>query len=216
MWCMKRDTQDGRRSRHTGRRQQLLDAAVDYVFAHGLSALSIRPVAEALGISHRTLLYHFGSKEELIVAVLKEVRERERFFFTFLTHDQKTESLPTFITTVGEHFATAEYEQYFRLFFEVYGLALQQPAVYHDFLQGVVTDWLPIFEQVLVRYGYQQDRAVPMSTLFLGLVRGLQLDALATHDSTRIQQAYEFLFRALSHLLAESEQRIEPSPDNPV
>src|SRR5882757_11130542 len=67
---------DGRNTRHEGRRRELMDDAVQYVLSHGLSDLSIRPMAEALGISHRTLLHHFGSKEELVERVLAEVRLR--------------------------------------------------------------------------------------------------------------------------------------------
>jgi AcrR family transcriptional regulator len=58
-------SQDGRRTRHEPRKQDLLAAAVEYVFEHGFSELSIRPLAAALGISHRTLLYHFHSNTNL-------------------------------------------------------------------------------------------------------------------------------------------------------
>jgi AcrR family transcriptional regulator len=198
--------QDGRRTRHEPRRQELLDAAVEYVFAHGLSTLSIRPLAEALGISHRTLLYHFGSKEDLIIEVLKEVRERERLFFAFLSHDQEPKSLAAFLTSIWQHCATPEYERYFRLFFEIYGLALQDPALYRGFLQGVVADWLPIFEHVLACEGYPPESALATATLLLSIARGLQLDALTTHDYARIEAAIEILLRALSTLLPGKSQ----------
>src|SRR3954451_19659362 len=65
-------------TRPTERRPELLEQAADYVLAHGLSGLSIRPLAAALGLSHRTLLYHFGSKDELVVAVLDVIRARDQ------------------------------------------------------------------------------------------------------------------------------------------
>jgi AcrR family transcriptional regulator len=43
--------------------------------------MPVRPVADALGISHRTLLYYFGSKEQLIADVLLRLRRRERARF---------------------------------------------------------------------------------------------------------------------------------------
>jgi AcrR family transcriptional regulator len=52
------------------RRTQLTEAALDYVLAHGLIGLSLRPLAAALGTSDRMLVYHFGSKEALVTDVV--------------------------------------------------------------------------------------------------------------------------------------------------
>src|SRR5436305_7308210 len=54
-------------------RTRLLTAAVDYVVEHGLGDLSLRELAAAIGTSHRMLIYHFGSKEELVVAIVQAV-----------------------------------------------------------------------------------------------------------------------------------------------
>src|SRR3954452_18754003 len=58
-------------------RRRLLDAAIDYVAGHGLSDLSLRRLAEELGTSHRMLIHHFGSKEGLWVAIVREVEARQ-------------------------------------------------------------------------------------------------------------------------------------------
>lgn len=50
--------------------------ATDYVLARGLAGLSLRPLAAALDTSPRMLLYDFGSKQELVSAVLAEARRR--------------------------------------------------------------------------------------------------------------------------------------------
>jgi AcrR family transcriptional regulator len=199
---MNKNSQDGRRTRHEPRKQDLLDAAVAYVFEHGLSELSIRPLAAALGISHRTLLYHFHSKEALIVEVLKEVRARERLLFAFQLHDRETTSVVAFVRAAWQRFLAPEYEAYFRLFFEVYGLALQQPALYQEFLEGVVADWLPLIEKALVSDGCPAERVPALATLILSSVRGLQLDVLATRDRRRAETALEELLLMLRHLLS--------------
>ena len=62
-------------------RDQLLAAAVDYVLAHGFSNLSLRELAAAIGTSHRMLIYHFGSKEGLLVALIRSVEAAQREFF---------------------------------------------------------------------------------------------------------------------------------------
>lgn len=52
----------------SARRTELLEAAYRYVLTHGLSELSLRPLAKAIGSSPRVLLYLFGSKDGLVRA----------------------------------------------------------------------------------------------------------------------------------------------------
>jgi len=59
-----------------GRREELAQAATDYVLTHGLVGLSLRPLAAALGTSDRMLLYHFGSKDDLVATVLRVSNDR--------------------------------------------------------------------------------------------------------------------------------------------
>src|SRR5271155_5719078 len=58
-------------------RAELLESVVDYVLDAGLTDLSLRPLAGAVGTSPRTLLYHFGSKEELTIAVVGAATQRQ-------------------------------------------------------------------------------------------------------------------------------------------
>lgn len=58
------------------RRAELLDAVVDYTVEHGFSELSWRPVAAALGVSTTTLVHRFGTKEQMLEAILGRLRER--------------------------------------------------------------------------------------------------------------------------------------------
>lgn len=58
------------RSSDQTKRAKLLDDIVDYVREHGVSDLSLRPLAAGLGTSSRMLLYYFGTKEELLKEVL--------------------------------------------------------------------------------------------------------------------------------------------------
>ncbi|HET6868164.1 MAG TPA: TetR/AcrR family transcriptional regulator, partial [Solirubrobacteraceae bacterium] len=61
-----------------GPRERLLDGAIDYVAQHGLSDVSLRTLAAALGTSHRMLIHHFGSKERLWVEIVRTVEARQR------------------------------------------------------------------------------------------------------------------------------------------
>ena len=59
-------------------RQRLLDAVIAHVAEHGISDLSLRELAAAIGTSHRMLIHHFGGKDGLRVAVVHEVEARQR------------------------------------------------------------------------------------------------------------------------------------------
>ncbi len=52
-------------------RDRLLAAAVEQAMRGGIADLSLRELAAAIGTSHRMLLYHFGSREGLLVAVAR-------------------------------------------------------------------------------------------------------------------------------------------------
>ena len=58
------------------RRAEWTSAATDYALEHGLIGLSLRPLAADLGTSDRMLLYHFGSKDELVAAILRHSNDR--------------------------------------------------------------------------------------------------------------------------------------------
>jgi AcrR family transcriptional regulator len=58
------------------RREELLDRVTDHVLTHGLIGLSLRPVAAAAGTSDRMLVYHFGTRDELVSAVVARTNER--------------------------------------------------------------------------------------------------------------------------------------------
>lgn len=65
---------DYRRGRRTylqieDRREQLLDAAVNVMVEDGVSALSLRTVADRAGVAHRVVTYAFGSKAGLVAAL---------------------------------------------------------------------------------------------------------------------------------------------------
>jgi AcrR family transcriptional regulator len=54
------------------RREQIVAVAITVFGEHGFAGGSIRTIADRVGVSHATLLQHFGSKEGLLTAVLEE------------------------------------------------------------------------------------------------------------------------------------------------
>src|SRR3954464_12460639 len=54
------------------RREQIIATAITVFGEYGYAGGSIRTIAHRVGVSHATLLQHFGSKEGLLTAVLEE------------------------------------------------------------------------------------------------------------------------------------------------
>src|SRR5512146_300607 len=60
------------------RRAEILEAAIRVLARDGLAQASTRKLAAEVGINQATLLYHVGSKDELLLAVLREMMRQTR------------------------------------------------------------------------------------------------------------------------------------------
>ncbi len=157
------------------RREELLQAAIDYAVGHGLADLTLRPLADALGVAPNSLAHHFGGKQELLAAILNGVRDRLRATYAEIQGEPGEDPL----LGVWRWSADPERLAFFCSFFEAYGLALRQPQRNSAFLDRVIADW--------VDSAVPSDR--PRATLELALLRGLLLDLLTTGDRQRIESA---------------------------
>jgi AcrR family transcriptional regulator len=57
-------------------RSRILRAAFQRLADEGYAALSVREIARDAGVNHALINYHFGSKEQLVIAVLDEANRR--------------------------------------------------------------------------------------------------------------------------------------------
>jgi AcrR family transcriptional regulator len=183
------------------RREQLLDAAVEYAATHGISDLSLRQLAAALGTSHRMLVYHFGSKEGLLVAVVRAVEAQQRAFLAELGTDAGLSPVEQG-RRLWERLADPAMWPYEKLFFEVYSQALRGRAHTVDVLDGIVESWLdPAAE--LARDGVPPGTARAAARLGVAVTRGLLLDLLATGDRKGVDEAMDLFLRLYGSNVAE-------------
>lgn len=173
---------------------ELEDAIVQYLMKHGVSGLSLRPLAKAVGSSPRVLLYYFGSKEKMIAKVIESIRSRQRAVFGRITGETYFQA----IHSVWKEMSAPASEPFFRLYFEVYGLALRHPQRYKQFLQATVQDWLDLIAADLRSEGLKQTDALTLASAILAGLRGFMLDFCATHDRRRVDRAFGLWLNTLS------------------
>ena len=187
------------------RRIALLDGIVDYITKNGLAELSLRPLAKAVGSSPRVLLYYFGSKEDLIVAALTRAGERQRELFAKLPKDPASYGVT--MRAAWRIVSAPGQESLFRLFFETYGLALQNPKRFARFLDNVIENWLLYLEQPGLRDGYSRKEARAIATVMIAGFRGFLLDLCTTGDRGRINRAVEIWIEALDAVTDSVSER---------
>ena len=170
-------------------RERLLAAAIDYVASHGITDVSLRELAAAIGTSHRMLIYHFGSKEGLLVAIVQRVEEAQREFFAAFAADPNVtaeQAAWAFWQRVSDPSLAANV----RLFFELYGQALQGRPGTTSFLDGIVDSWVEPLTAYSVARGAPEDEARAEARLGVAVMRGLLLDLAATGNRPAVEAAF--------------------------
>jgi AcrR family transcriptional regulator len=187
MWYTMREEDVGE---PTGRRAELLAAVVAYAATNGISDLSLRQLAAALGTSHRMLVYHFGSKEGLLVAVVRAVEEQQRRFLANLGTGTARSPVERG-RELWERLADPAMWPYETLFFEVYSQALRGRPHTAEMLTGIVESWVAPVAEMMIADGVAPDAARATARLGVAVTRGLLLDLLATGDQDGVRAAME-------------------------
>lgn len=174
----------------TTAKDALLETVLAHLIRHGMGDLSLRGLAAAIGTSHRMLIYHFGSKEGLLVEVVQAMEARQRAVLAEMEADPDL-SPREGARRFWRHLTAAELWPFERLFFELYGQALQNRPGTTALLDGVVDTWLAPLAEPLRRRGLAGGDATADARLGLAVARGLLLDLLATGDLDGVNAAME-------------------------
>jgi AcrR family transcriptional regulator len=171
-------------------RAKLLAAVIDHIQRTGIADLSLRELAAAIGTSHRMLIYHFGSREGLMVAVVQAVETAQRAFLADLFADPEA-SRADVMQAMWRRLVDPALWPNERLFFELYAQALQGRPGTQGLLDDVVESWVRPAAEEGVRRGFDPEQARADARLGVAVVRGLLLDLLATHDRAAVDAAFE-------------------------
>lgn len=170
-------------------RDKLLASAMGCIRDRRIGDLSLRQIASELGTSHRMLIYHFGSKEGLMAALMKSVEEDSLRFFDKMRADQgiaPTEKLWRFwrFTTSTERAPGS------RLWIEVFSKALGGSDYPGDLLPGIINSWVEPLSYICGQLGSAPEQAETEGRLVLGVVHGLALQFYATGNGEAADIAF--------------------------
>ncbi len=170
-------------------KDRLLAATVAYVEQHGVADLSLRQLAEKVGTSHRLLIYHFGDKEGLMVAVVEEIERIQRRWLESLWERDMT---PLELMRMSwERTCDPKLDRTLRLFVEIYGHAVQGFAHTAPLLDTLIGAWMDPTTDLFRRMGMSPAQARTHARLHIATMRGLMLDLLATGDLKAGQAAFD-------------------------
>ncbi len=178
---------------------QLLERCTDHALEFGLPD-RLDPLVRATGTSARMLLYHFGTRDELLRAILRQARQRQLDSFGELLRMRPDEAYTITLARAWSAMTGPDGRPYLRMFSQLRENAEQ--SLWPGFRRIATTDWLQPLEDGLRSIGRPQS-----ATLVLAVIRGLLMDLDATADTGRTDRAFHELLDAL-----DPARNVSPSP----
>lgn len=155
------------------RREELIEQATDWAWRNGLVGLSLRPLAAALGTSDRMLLYHLGSKEQLIVEIIRCSTERSARELRSLPPSASPQHA---VLDQWQLRTTERQSQCERLYVEASTLGLFGQQPYADEVAAMNEVWLDAVRAHLVSSGVPEARSREIAELVEAAFMGFELD----------------------------------------
>ena len=191
---------------------RLLESAIEHIASRGVSDLSLRELAAAIGTSHRMLIHHFGGREGLWVEVIRAVEERQRAAFAEVVPDPGA-SVGDVMRQWWRHISDPSLWPNERLFFELYGQALQGRPGAVELLDGIVDAWIGPAAAGMQAYGLTEAEAPAQARLGIAVSRGLLLDLLATEDRAAVDAAMDAYIDLMERRLLALGGHVLSNPD---
>jgi len=199
---------DDHESRSSARADELLQGAVAYLSREGIEDFSLAHLANALGTSSRMLIYHFGSRDELLARVQREMRAQ----VTNELRSRKFDKLSEAVRATWNYYVPRL--SHMELFYHLTSRAFEDPADFRVFTDTAVSDWEVFFAEVAKREGYRGREANSIGHLALAGFRGLIHDLLITGDLKRLTRSVDLFAEMLDdHALKVTRGDDETTPD---
>lgn len=173
------------------RKPALLAAILDYLLDKPLASLSFRTLAKALDVSTFTLVYHFGSRAELLSDIVWAISARELDIRS--DQDSNPRSIDSYLSGLRLSFEWSTQprnRQLQRLEFEASMMEAQDPSR-HTFTRALYAHWQQLGEAALLGLGLSQADAEVESRLIVNTFFGVQYDLVVNDDAAAAGAAYD-------------------------
>ena len=169
-------------------RDRLLEAAIEYFADNGIGDVSLRQLAAAIGTSHRMLIYHFGSREGLLTAVVEVLEAGEKQILHDLLADEESDGR-VLAWRFWSHIADVG-DVYGPLYYELASHAMRTDDLTEPLRIPNVEMWVEALMELWQREpGLGEAEARAQSRLNLAVARGLLHDLLLTRDRKHVDEA---------------------------
>ena len=177
------------------RKAALLEDLIAYLVKHGVADISLRPMAAAVGTSARLLIFHFGSKERLLLEVLDEMQARLQRSLADLSDQPSPPRSAPLRLFWDWALKDANFAQ-LRVLYQLHILAAQDHKTYGRYLKRNSLNWLESVQAML----QPAQRSPALATLIVAVFDGLFIEVMSTGDRRRASAAIDdFIAMARKH-----------------
>ncbi len=173
-------------TRKSARREELAQAATDYVMRQGLIGLSLRPLGAAIGTSDRMLLYHFRDKDDLVSTILRVAIDQGVAEIRAL---QVSSTVHEAVLGLWRAARTGLLERCQLIYVQAAAEGLLGHEPYLTVVREANGRWLEAVVDHLSRAGCPPDRARQAAFLVIATFMGLHLDLPLTRDDPSLDRA---------------------------
>lgn len=178
------------READASRKPLLLAQILEYLLDEPLASLSFRTLASALEVSTFTLVYHFGSRAQLLSEIVAAISARETDVQRNLSENQGTlEAYFDGMERSWEWSVQPRNRKLQRLEFEASMMEARDPSS-HDYTRRLYARWQQIGWDGLHALGLSEADAEIESRLTVNTIFGLQYDLVINGDVDRATAAF--------------------------
>ena len=172
-----------------GERARLLALTRELILTRGVLGLSLSELARSVGSNNRMLLYHFGSLDELLGAAIDDILGGTVLLDRLAELIRPPGRPADRLTVAWHHIADPERLPHLRLFFARFGMAVDAPDRYAEFLNQVRDRWTAVLAEAL-RAWPELDDPVGTAAAVVALWRGLQIQLICGEPRSRVDAVH--------------------------
>ncbi len=209
------DGSTGERKPADERRAEIIDAAIELFAEHGFRGTGVIGLAKRVGMTHSGVLYHFGTKQQLLADVVA-IRDRRKIESIV----EILEDLPADASgfDVIERFAASQFEDpvLLRMFHVLTAENLSAGSDLHDYFADRIESVRQSIRDAVVDprndFTVRSDADIDaLATVFAGAINGIEQQWLQDPDAIDVDRAHAALFEMVRTYLRAS-QPTDPEP----